>query len=239
MMMGGIRMTESEDIILGTRFLLIAGGVLTAPIWLIGYVSCYSMKSPWTWQLHEMEQQNQPVSWNAWMLALVSLLFLTPFLPWTQHEQWLRWRAEKLLLAGSFGEVSKLTHEHSEKDLPPHWDPPPRIGYGETKPELISATIAIHASNPADWFWRLYLDKLARKRDHFRFEVVLSTLNEAELAGFIELFETLRVSSWHAALIDVWIEKSLMEEPTNQERQELLIKIQELCKAKIAESKKT
>ena len=237
MLMGGIRLTESEDIILGTRFLLIAGGVVTAPIWLIGFLCCCSMKSPWTWQLRKFEHQNQPVSWTSWVLALLSISFLTPVLPRTQHEQWLRWRAEKLLLSGSFDELSKLTHDHSELELPPHWDPPPRIGYGETKPELISTTIAIHASKPADWFWKLYLDKIERKDNHFGFVNALSAFDETKLRGFIDLFETLGVSAWQAGQIDEWIETSLKDQPISQERRELLGKIQELCKAELAKSK--
>ena len=232
MIMGGIRLTESEAIILATRMNLIAGGVLTAPIWLIGYVSCCSMKSPWKWALDDIGYRNQPVSMTAWILALISLLFLTPFLPRTQHEQWLRWRAEKLILAGSFAELSKFTQEHSEKELPPHWDPPPRIGYGETKPELISTALALHLTAPADWFWKLYLDKLERKDVHFRFESVLGTLDETQLGGFIELFDKLGISAWDAERIDKWIEGSLADEQTGQERRELLTRIQELCKGK-------
>ncbi len=237
MIMGGIRLTESEEIILGTRMWLIAGGVLTAPIWLIGYMICCSIKSPWKWALDELEDRNHPVSMTTWILALISLLFLTPFLPRTQREQWLRWQAEKLILAGSFDELSKFTQEHYATELPPHWDPPPRIGYGETKPELISAALAIHLTDPADWFWKLYLDKLKRKDIHFRFESVMNTLDETQLGGFIELFDTLGISEWHAREIDEWIEESLDGKPLPQQRRELLIKIQELCKAKEAESK--
>ena len=163
MIMGGIRLTESEEIILSLRMLLTAEGVLTAPIWLIGYFTCCSVKSPWKWQLREFTEQNQSASRTAWILAFCSLAIWVPFLAWTQNEQRLRWRAEKLLFAGSIVELSKFTHEHLEHELPPHWDPPPRIGYGETRPELIPTTLAIRASRPASWFWKLYLDKIDRK----------------------------------------------------------------------------
>jgi hypothetical protein len=238
MIMGGIRLTESEEIILGTRIYLIAGGVLTSPIWVIGYLICCSVKSPWKWALDEFEHRNQPVSMTTWILALISLLFLTPFLPQTQREQWLRWRAEKLILAGAFEELSNFTQKHTAIELPPHWDPPPRIGYGETKPELISTALALHLTDPADWFWKLYLDKLKRKDVHFRFESVMNTLDEAQLEGFVELFDTLGISAWHAREIDEWIEECLNGETIRQQRRELLIKIQELCKAKEAEPKK-
>ena len=236
MIMGGIRLTESEEIILGTRMWLIAGGVLSAPIWLIGYVSCCSIKSPWKWELNEFEHRNQPVSMTAWLLALMSLLFLTPFLPRTQHEQWLRWRAEKLILAGSFDELSSFTQEHPAIELPPHWDPPPRIGYGETKPELISTLLAIRTSHPADWFWHLYLDKLRRKEHERGYYFSLETLTESELTKFIEYFEELGLSQLQAHSIERWMENPSAKEPINQERRELLNKIHELCKGKFTKS---
>jgi len=212
LIMGGIRLTESEDMILAMRMLLMGVGVLTAPIWLIGYLICCSGKSPWKWQLREVDQQNRPASKLAWTLALMSLAIWVPVLPRTQREQWLRWRAEKLLFAGSIDGLSKLSHEHSEQEFAPHWDPPPRLGYGETQPELISTTLAIRASSPANWFWKLYLDKLERKvleLGHFH---TIQTLGEKELSGFIELFQDLKVSSRQAQSMNAVIENRLLDE---------------------------
>ena len=234
MIMGGIRLTESEDIILGVKMMLIACAVVTAPIWIIGYLTCCSAKSPWRWQLREFEGQNQPASKAAWMTAIVALGFLLPFLPWTQHEQWLRWRAEKLLLTGAIDELSQLTREHPEKDLPPHWDPPPRTGYGEIKPDLIPTILNIHASGPATWFWQLYLNKLERYR--FPFYFASNRLDDSNLAVFIEIFDELNISPWQAESIDQSIEQSLQDESISQERQDLLKAMQKRCKATSAKS---
>jgi len=195
----------TAPIILGMRFLLIAAGVLTAPIWVIGYLICCSLKTPWKWQLREVEQQNRPASRPAWILALISLTIWVLFLPRTQREQQLRWQAENLLFAGSFDELSKLTHEHSEQDLPRHWDPPPRLGYGETRPELTSTTLAIHASRPANWFWKLYLNKIERVGSEFWNSDTMKTLDENELSGFIDLFQELKFYADQARRINAEI----------------------------------
>ena len=231
LIMGGIRLTESEEVILGMRHLLIVGGVLTAPIWLIGYLVCCSQTTPWKWQLREVEQPNRIASRPAWILALISLVIWLPFLPWTQREQWLRWRAEKLLFSGSFAELSRFTHEHSEQELPPHWDPPPRIGYGETHPKLTLTTLAIHASSPANWFWKLYLDKIERVGTRFWNSETMKTLDEKQLSGFIDLFQELKVYADQARWINAEIEIQLQQESISDEREQLLKKFQELCKA--------
>ena len=230
MIMGGIRLTESEEIILGMRLWLIVGGVLTAPIWLIGYLISCSVKSPWKWQLREFEEQNRSASKPAWILAFCSLAIWVPFLAWTQGEQQLRWRAEKLLFAGSIVELSKFTHEHAEQDLPPHWDPPPRIGYGETRPELIPTTLAIRASSPANWFWKLYLDKIERKGNERGYYQMIKSLDDKELSGFIDLFQELKVSFWQARSMNAQIENQLLNESTGEGRTRLLNRLQELCK---------
>jgi hypothetical protein len=71
--MGGIRLTEGEDTILGMRMLLIAAGVVTAPIWVIGYLVSCTSKIPWHLKLAEEVDSNRSVSIAAWMLACMSL----------------------------------------------------------------------------------------------------------------------------------------------------------------------
>ena len=117
------------------------------------------------------------------------------------------------------------------KELPPHWDPPPRIGYGETRPALTLTTLAIHASSPANWFWKLYLDKIERVGTRFWNSETMKTLDEKQLSGFIDLFQERKVYADQARWINAEIEIQLQQESISEEREQLLKKFQELCKA--------
>ena len=53
---------------------------------------------------------------------------------------------------------------HEPADFPPHWDPPPRIGYTSSAPPLLDIIEQIVAHPPADWVRQVYVNKL---RDRF------------------------------------------------------------------------
>jgi hypothetical protein len=83
------------------------------------------------------------------------------------------------------------THDYAAEDLPPHWDPPPRVGYGETSPELLTTTIAINASDSAHWFLQLYVDKVKRKTVELARSYALFVLDDHDLEGLIALLPVL------------------------------------------------
>ena len=234
LIMGGIRLTESEDLILGMKMLLMAAGILTSPIWGIGYLISCSIKSPWKWQLHGDGNRNVPVSRMAWMIGLASLVFWFPILPWTQTEQRLRWKAERMLLDGSIEELCQLTRENSERHFPPHWDPPPRLSYGETRPALLRTSAAIIANDPADWFWQRYVDKIERSTSGHSFYYSLQEFDDQEIIGLTKLIQSTDLLKSIAKSMQPTIQIQLDNETLTDERRDLLMKLKDACKTQVS-----
>ena len=230
--MGGIRLTESEDLILGTKMLLIAAGVLTSPIWGFGYLISCTIKSPWKWQLPTNRAPTAPVSRTAWLAGLMSLIMWAPILQWTQTEQRLRWQAERMLFSGSIKELCKLTREHTERHFPPHWDPPPRLSYGESRPPLMRTSAAIIANEPADWFWKRYIDKIERSASGHTFYYSLDEFDSLELVGLTKLLQSTEHFNSIAKSMQQTVEMQLDNEALSDERRELLTKLNEVCKTR-------
>src|SRR5690606_18328356 len=51
---------------------------------------------------------------------------------------------------------------HTRADYPPHWDPPPRMGYPNPRPETGAIVAAMEAQWPAPWVAEVYLEKVDR-----------------------------------------------------------------------------
>jgi hypothetical protein len=225
--MGGIRLTESEKLILGLKLWLIVVGVCAAPVGIIGYLVVCACKSPWTWNLVQEPNQKHRASLGAICVAILSIVVWVPFLPSTQSEQRLRWQAEKLLQAGSYNELSELTHQHEEHDFPPHWDPPPRIAYGEKKPELVSTCIAIQNANCAEWFWKRYLEKLENNGWSLGGYVQKTQLDEKSLLDLVALIRAHRDASSVAKRVLSTAEYMLKDESLSEERRKQLESLKE------------
>jgi hypothetical protein len=154
--MGGIRLSESESVILETTFLVQASGFLSWPIWLIG---SFFAVSP-TWQLADFREGPQRrTSPLVWSLAVASILIWLVPLPFTQAEQSLRHHAETDLRNNRIREALELMSAHERDDFPPHWDPPPRIGYRETKPDIVDVAAHLNVLPVSEWVRQLYADK--------------------------------------------------------------------------------
>lgn len=229
LIMGGIRLTESEDLILGMKLSLTAAGILTSPIWGIGYLVVCAVRGPWKWQLQEEGYRNLRVSRAAWLIGLASVLVWAPFLPWTQSEQKLRWTAERLLLSGSIEELCKLTRENPERHFPPHWDPPPRLSYGESLPALIPTSASILRNQPADWFWQRYVDKIERTSSGFSSYQWLERSDEQDLVGLIQLLHAPEQLKSLAKSILPLVRLELEKETLSESRRESLLKLEEVC----------
>lgn len=160
MIMGGVRLSESEQIISATRLLLEAGCLLTTPVWLLCYLVLLASRERWRWSLAEISTVPQGAARGVWFLVLASLLVWLPVLPVTQAEQRLRWRFETLLRGEKVAEACELARSCQRTDLPPHWDAPPRVGYGEEHPALLPTLIALHVHEAPGWLWEIYQDKM-------------------------------------------------------------------------------
>lgn len=154
--MGGIRLSESEAIIHNTSFTIGVLGVLSWPIWLIG---AFFAVGP-SWQLADFrELPPRRSSRSVWIAAVASVALWFFVLPITQPEQRLRHQVETDLRADRIREALELMSAHERGDFPPHWDPPPRIGYRETKPDIVDVAAHLDILPVNDWVRQIYADK--------------------------------------------------------------------------------
>lgn len=159
--MGGIRHSDRDALIAGTTFSLMILSVLSAPVWILGaLISAGTIKPKWSGF-----GVPQPASRDRSLLALatVAVVAWVPILFFTQPEQINRREANQLLRSGDVAEALARISLRDSRDYPPHWNPPPRLGYGENQPPLDAVMTAMRAEWPADWLAELYLSKIRRR----------------------------------------------------------------------------
>jgi hypothetical protein len=159
--MGGVRLSESENVIQGATLLVLFFGFLSAPVWGIGGLIALATGKP-VWQVPASTPATAPPGRGVWALAALSLAIWLPILPRTQGEQQLRSRVERDMKAGRIADGLDVMSAHAQSDFPPHWDPPPRIGYGEQSPHVLDVLELLLARDRAPWVQALYVDKLRR-----------------------------------------------------------------------------
>lgn len=157
--MGGIRLTESESLIqlitVGFMFL----GIVTWPIWLLT-TTVINRSKKFVWRIVSDPERHNSVGVSAWILAAAALLIWIPILPGPQREQQLRRDVESELRNGRIREALATMSNHEQSDFPPHWDPPPRIGYGQWKPELLDVLEVAQSTDTKRWVLSLFEQKL-------------------------------------------------------------------------------
>ncbi len=162
-LMGGVRLTESEALILETAAWMILIGVLSGPVWLIGSIVAGRKLSRrgMARRAHLPEPPGtSAVSRPLLIVCAVALLMWVPILPFTQPSQQRRRAVEEHLLAGQFEDAMRLIKEHKRGEFPAHWDPPPRPGYGESRPDAITVLAVALESHAPYWFASAYVEKL-------------------------------------------------------------------------------
>jgi hypothetical protein len=158
--MGGVHLTESEQVVRDVTCTVLLLGILTAPVWGIGGLIAFFTGRP-SWHVPVGAAEGGP-SRGTWALAVGSILVWLPILPWTQSEQLLRWQVERDLHAGRIAEGLELMSRHDQSDFPPGWDPPPRVGYGERNPPLDEVMRVLRGGDYAPWVWAVYTEKVQR-----------------------------------------------------------------------------
>lgn len=167
-LMGGVRMTDAENVLAGAKFLVLFFGVVSWPIWALGsLVVAQSHKTAWTWSGGDVPSV-APIGRSVWSLVAASLVVWCFVLPWTQPSQQLRGEVERATRAGRFREALNVMSAHQPADFPPHWNPPPRIGFNHERPRILKVIAALKPDD-APWVRQLYFDKLdaALGRHHF------------------------------------------------------------------------
>ena len=166
--MGGIPLSESEQLIQGAALWVGCLGLPSWPVWLIA-VAVVAMGGK-TWQNPLMsENATERVAPTLWLLPAAVILGFASILPFTQAEQRLRHDVETAFAENRTQDAIDTMSRHEQADFPPHWDPPPWLAYPDPRPPLIDTLEVVFDRDTPDWVQRTYLDKLRLKLRNGRF----------------------------------------------------------------------
>jgi hypothetical protein len=155
--MGGVRLGPGEQ---SLAFLAMAGkfvGTITLFILFLLWLSTVLDRKRWGWNVATTTVPLTPLT----LVGVVAIAWWCAWLPVTQPEQQLRGRVERALSAGDVATAVAVLSHHPPEAFPPHWDPPPRIGYGQTKPEVIDVLFHLLDHPQAERMQEIYEYKLA------------------------------------------------------------------------------
>jgi hypothetical protein len=197
--MGGIRLTESEQVIQATGFMVRILGAATWLIWLVGALVVMARsrgrQPEQPYNPSALATSRHPVSRGLWVLAAASLLIWAPILPLTQGEQINRRHVETELRKGRIAGAIQFMSQRAREDFPPHWDPPPRAGYGETRPLLVDVLLHLDQPGAALWVKELFRHKLvvqahADPWNYYGHAIQLGEMDEARLAHYARFLQS-------------------------------------------------
>lgn len=180
--MGGLRHSDRDALISGVTLTVIYLSVVTAPVWIVGALISVAVLKP-KWPDLEMFVTRHR-SRGLLALAVASVIAFVPLLVISQPEQINRREVESLLRRDRVAEAFSLMSARSPGDYPPHWNPPPKIGYLESDPDLQLVRETMSDQWPADWVAAIYLDKIDRD---FRVKVMPPWVRSswAETVGYL------------------------------------------------------
>lgn len=183
-MMGGVRMTDSELSLAEAKLLVVVLGTLSWPIWAIG--SLYSFFGPkWSWTVGPVTAP-KPVNRTVWLIAVASIVLLLAILPWTQPEQQLRYSVEHAVETGRYRDAVDILSAHQQTDFPPFWNPPPRVGFRNERLRILKIIAALR-DDDSPWVRKVYFDKMnAALGTHFPMETLWMQSNATEIVTLLE-----------------------------------------------------
>ncbi len=201
--MGGIHLTDGENLVLSSGLMIGFLGVVTFPIWLITSICFWPPAKENLDQLNTVSQleeasSTRPIAGSLWLFAFASLAIWCFILPLTQPEQQNRRQVEQLLRAEKLQEAVATMSSLKENDFPPHWDPPPHIGYGERSPSLADVLDATITGKSAPWVQELILKKIMFHFHRYEYEMHrfrsleygIDEMSAAQLQRLIDLLES-------------------------------------------------
>lgn len=158
--MGGVRLDESESVLLGTAFLLTIVGFLSGPVLLLIVLVAVCRQRDW---LPVEIRKPLQIDRATWFVAVASILIWIPILPLTQPEQALRRQVEHDLRQNRIRHALLLMSRHGAEEFPPHWQPPPHISFERPTPDLtlvINELLEFPDDEVSSWVRDLYMRKL-------------------------------------------------------------------------------
>lgn len=158
--MGGVRGPAREALLASVAFSVSVLAILSAPVWILGaLISLVGFRPMWPVVTHPKPERARGLL----IVAGVSIVAFVPLLVWAQPKQALRHRVESLLLSGRISEGLAEMSAHPYEDFPPDYNPPPRLGYRETRPPMDAVRAAMREQWPAEWVAEAYLYKTRRE----------------------------------------------------------------------------
>ena len=158
--MGGVRGTAREALLAAVAFNVSVLAILSAPVWILGaLISLVGFRPMWPIASHPKPERSRGLL----IVASASIVAFAPLLVWAQPEQALRHRVERQLLSGRISDGLAVMSAHEYADFPPDYNPPPRLGYRETKPSMDDVRAAMRENWPAEWVAQAYLHKTRRQ----------------------------------------------------------------------------
>lgn len=156
--MGGVRLTESENVVARAVLLVRFFGVASFIVWFVG--GLYWLFAARGSALRLDVAPRPRVSRGVVSLAIASLVIWVAILPATQREQRLRYEVESLLAAGKLSDALAEMSRHEAAEFPPQWDPPPQARRWEWWDESLLDVVeeVLREPRPA-WVERIYAEK--------------------------------------------------------------------------------
>lgn len=142
----------------------------------------YSARRRWRWNISQPPVPLKPLT----ITAVVAITWWCAWLPFTQPEQQVRHRVEQALRTNDFATGLTLLATHDADQFPPHWDPPPRIGYANSRPDPVEVLLFLVDHPMAEQIHRLYEQKLLNQG---RFLARYHRQDPAALRNLVTLLE--------------------------------------------------
>lgn len=246
--MGGIRLTEAEEVLLSTAFLIRVSGFLSLPIWIVGAicVAAVGSRGAGAWSAVQEDSQlieaprKRNVGPGLWAVGGIALLAWITILPFTQREQRNRRFVETALTRGEVAAALTYMSQRLPTDFPPHWDPPPRLGYGEATPDIFDVLKTAKQNETAPWVRTLFIDKVLVQSHASRYGmqrvIDLKQMSEQNLGEYVlVLRDTLAgpaIAAAHeseiADILRSADDPDLTDANITETRRELLLALQQL-----------
>jgi hypothetical protein len=158
MIMGGVRLSEPDNVLLGTTLAVGFLGYFSWLLWFFCSIVVAIGGSEWKF-INPPDQMASHVSRCVWTVAAISVGMWIFILPMTQPEQRLRRRVERNLAANQIEEGLLLMSSHEPNDFPPHWDPPPWITHPRPRPEMVEIQETAQKLSLKPWVTALFNQK--------------------------------------------------------------------------------
>lgn len=188
--MGGIRLSEGDRALASFAFGM---RLLSFPVLAVSFVGLLAVSASKKnrWRFAPIPEKLPLPRWF-WAIPAAALAIWIPILPRTQPEQQLRYAVERDLRRGDLQEALATLAAHQSDEFPPHWDPPPRIGYRERKPDALEVALLAKQLAAPQWVQEMYLDKLvALYAEHHGGEFEkLQPQQRKQLHDYVEAIET-------------------------------------------------